>query len=67
MHKKKYLGPKIPKDWREIIGPFVWGTLFGLIVGCAALGSKVTELQEQLNDPHHCVSVCVEVFKAWGC
>lgn len=60
MRKKKYLGPKIPKDWRDVITPFVWGLAIGLMVGMASLAGKATELQNALNDPHHCVSVCVE-------
>lgn len=28
---------------------------------------RIDELQALLNDPHHCVSICVEEFAKWGC
>lgn len=27
---------------------------------------RIDELQAQLNDPHHCVSICVEEFEKMG-
>lgn len=47
--------------------PFVWGFVFGLIVAAAAMSTELTSLQRKLDDPHHCVSTCVELFEKWGC
>lgn len=31
------------------------------------LDIQILKLQTQLDDPHHCVSVCVEQFETMGC
>lgn len=67
MSKKIVLGPKVPKNWTENIKPFIWGFVVGWILAFAAFSSELSAMQKKLDDPHHCVSVCVEAFEKWGC
>ena len=34
---------------------------------CAVLVDENIKLRLQLNDPHHCVSVCADAFEKMGC
>ncbi len=49
---------------------FLGGFTCGLLTGSThtvELDRQILELQTQLNDPHHCLSVCVEEFEKMGC
>ncbi len=54
---------------------FIIGVLWMFVVVCIceihvdqkALEKENSALRAQLDDPHHCLSVCVEEFKKMGC
>lgn len=43
------------------------GVLLGLLGVISEQKQTITELQAQLTNSHHCISVCVEQFEKMGC
>lgn len=55
-------------DWAESVAFVLIVALFFFFFSAYIVVSvKNKELNAQLADPHHCVSVCVEEFEKYGC
>ena len=42
-------------------------SLIALLISNNNYKKEIANLKAQLNDPHHCVSICVEEFEKMGC
>lgn len=42
-------------------------SLIALLISNYNYKKEITKLKAQLDDPHHCVSICVEEFEKMGC
>ena len=55
-------------DWAEAVYAVLITALFIIFFGAFVVVSEDNiKLKAQLDDPHHCVSVCVEEFEKYGC
>lgn len=55
-------------DWAETVYAVLITALFFIFFGEFIVVSEDNiELKAKLDDPHHCVSVCVEEFEKYGC
>lgn len=57
-------------NFERVLWGFVGGVvLIGLLNSyqIGNLRNQNAELRAQIDDPHHCVSVCVEQFEKFGC
>lgn len=57
----------LQKKTLDFCGAVIVGFMLAMTFLVGPMQKEITDLRAQLDDPHHCVSVCADEFEKWGC